>query len=290
LKLFAFNNVRLSIPEGWDLTRFDGNRRRGDFVLDDGDTPRLDVKWGPLGRGDVNELERKVLIKARDRTIDKRHDVDDTLRLYRVDESLGRVAYALAAQRRLDRFVVVRLFEPTARWRQVLQGMIEPLIATGPDEDEPWRFFATGFVLPAGFVLKDCEMRVGCIRMEFRRRGRMLAIWDVSLLDHVESTGDTADYARTLVNETYVKRYGFRADRKEAGDDPAGFRLPGRFRRRWLLKPGEGWTPNRRALLAGVANRDKNRFSVLLLRHRREEETRWLEAVARSIREARSEE
>jgi len=284
-KPFAFNHVRLSIPEAWDLMKFSGDSARGDLVMDDGERVVMDAQWAASGRHDAEALEQKLIRRQKGLEVRERLEIAENRIAFRVDADAGRMAFVLALEASLKRYVLLRLLRPPADLRPFARTLTQHLGEAQTDSEQPWSFFATEFRMSAGWRLASAALQVGCMKLVFEQERRRLTLWDLSLLDQVEKRGDTKTFATELVGREYVKRFVFAEEKVQPGEDPAEFTMPGHRRWRWLVDPRELFLGNRRIWLQGVANRAKNRFSILLFQYRRPNEIAWLGPLPQSLRE-----
>ncbi|MHC4887652.1 MAG: hypothetical protein ACYTGH_21445, partial [Planctomycetota bacterium] len=68
-------------------------------------------------------------------------------------------------------------------------------------------------------------------------------------------------------------------------EDKAEFSLVGKKRFRWRMSPLQLLRGARWARLAGVANRSKNRYSIVLQELRHPDESHWADPLELSLRE-----
>jgi hypothetical protein len=293
-KPFAFNNIRLNIPDAWDLARFSGDSRSGNFLLDDGREPRLEVQWDRARKIDLAGVEKRCILANRRFAVEERIPLGEDRTLFRaVQRGRGEVGVLVQLDAEIERYVVLRFFRPRGNLQYEAARIAEPLAEARKGGAQLWEFFSTRFLLPEDFLLSDGALKVGCMCLKFQREERQLTVWDFSLLDRLEKRKPAAAYACEVVEGEFPKRF-----RLDAGDAVPGVResefcIKGRRRRRWKLSPSKLLFDNSRVWLQGVANRASNRFGLILYQYRHLSDLAWMEGLAPSLRrddEAKSDE
>ncbi|GEM_PF-3003306 len=286
-KRFAFNDVPLNIPAGWDLSRATGNGRKGELVLDDGGRVTLDAAWGPLGKRSMAVVEHRQVLADNTVEVHRRQELSPEHTFFLAQTSAGKAALGVLRQPALDRFLLVRVYRPRGDARAMHERLTAPLREMRAEDPQQWCFFRTTFTLPRGWLLSESRLQAGCMELVFRRRGRTLTLWDLAPLDHMEKHTKLEDYVQQIANKRYRKRLKFYPNRlARGGADPADLLIPGRVRFRWLVNP-LGIFGCRRLALRGVANRDANRYSVYLFQYRGRRDLAWLGGLEESLRASR---
>ncbi|MFW5798028.1 MAG: hypothetical protein ACOCXX_00085 [Planctomycetota bacterium] len=287
-KLLAFNNIRLRVPDEWDLTRATGVARSGRLALDDGHEPTLDATWGPLKEYTVEQLVTELVDQPKENRVIKRFGGDRRHRRLLVEGPEGTFGAVVAAQDEVERFVYVRVHKASPM-KPRLEALGRSLSEKADSEVQPWRFFATSFDLPSRFDLTDVDLRSGCMRLDFASKRRALTLWDMSLLDRLERLHELPEMVAGMIEKAFVKRCKLFVDRLEPGEDPAAFRLPGRRNRRWMLSPAELLLGNRRVSAWSMPDRRSNRLAVVFYRYRREADLSWIDPLIDSLKGGRDE-
>lgn len=283
-KLFSFNNVRLSVPESWDLDKYGGDCRNGDLVMDNGKRQVLDAQWASIGNAGIDTVEKKCVLNLKGVEVRSRIELEENMILFLADHmEAGRIAYLIVLQKEIDRYVVFRFFSPKGDIKYFAKSIVKPMSEVAKIPLQEWLFFSTRFLLPQGFLLTDSSINVGSVNMVFEREARRLTLWDISLLNYIEKSGSVVDYALNLVAVKYKKKYKFLNDSLEmAGEND--FFIKGKKRKRWMLSLGSLLVDNRRVWLQGISNRNRNRFSVVFFEYSQPEDLEWLDGLAESLR------
>jgi hypothetical protein len=292
-KPFSFNEVHLSVPESWELARFNGGRQEGELTLDDGTRTVLQAEWKPKER-----YSRDAIVRAFQRTMTgyelvQRLDLDEKTALVQMKSSAGRLSAAVVMDPARNRYIVLRLPNAKGRLRSTIEPILKRHRRIDASELQPWCFFATRFLLSPEFRLQKAQMQTGCICLPFLRNGRHLTIWDISLLRMAERQGQAANLAIRVVDEQYKRRFRFPQPKGPAGVlggcDSAAFALKGTLRGQHGLRLIRRIAGNHRLLLESVPNRTRNRLGLVFLQYRQVDELEWIEPVLRSLSEPREE-
>lgn len=253
---FAWQGLRLTVPEDWNLGRVDGDFEKGYARLDDAEIVRAEIEWRRLkGRGEALRLSE--LVDRYLANLEKKADkagasfaVQRRARFLKNKKFLeGREyevftweadfrAYNLAIVTEAGRVVLLRVL---AKLDESLveraEAVFRSLVDEEPAERHLWSIYGLRFYTPANLKLESHSLKSGHIQLDFALDKRVVRVHRLSM-------------ARILLKGTQLQDWYQVFFKKQLRDmiveiesEPlrghVGLAVKGRPRSRWrqLLRP-----------------------------------------------------
>ena len=194
LKRFGWHGLQLTVPSNWEMVSNRGGHESGYVALADGAAVRLEMKWDVASqRGSPSEGASLYIRQLRKRAKKSGTGITVNRQLNLAslsgketecyDWSGGTRGAAVVARceecGRLAHIIV--LGQPG----QSLRGLARTVFGSFKDHPEDdlvaWKFYDVTFSSPKDMYLRRHDLKTGCIRMLFERKGRELEFVRVSL-------------------------------------------------------------------------------------------------------------
>lgn len=182
--MFAWQGWKISLPDGWNPVKLEGDYARGQALIADVNGPRLGMRWATVGRIDPKRWVRKTLV-----------------------EEVGKVAAAESRESSIEGWEAARIYsDPTRAARDIFlarsvtsRRMIELVCHVNetslvriddlvrsfedcpPDDQMPWAVFGLSCHTPAGWRLTGQQLHAGDLSLSFRRGRDHLTLRQIAL-------------------------------------------------------------------------------------------------------------
>lgn len=266
---FAWQGLRLQVPEEWNLGKVDGNFKSGYARLDDAEIVRVELEWRhiPGGGQAVSGLVDRYLESLRKKAgkadipfnvtrrakflKDKRwlEGCDYETFLWEADFK----AYNLARSFGLgQRVVLVRVL---TRFNERLDDLVEAVFRSLEDQaDEAnflWSVYGLGFYMPADYKLESHGLKSGHIQLSFQQDRHTVSVHRLSMANLLLK-GTTLERWYSNFFAKQLRDFSYETVDEEVGEEQ-GVRVEGRPRSRWrqLLRPLPFINPRPRLYLDG---------------------------------------
>ena len=283
---FAWQGLRLSVPDDWNLGRVDGDFEKGYARLDDAEIVRAEIEWRRLkGRGEalrLTELVDRYLanLEKKAQKVDAPFEVQRRARFLKNKKFLeGREyevfiweadfrAYNLALALKSGRVVLLRVL---AKLDEFLPEQAEAVFSSLVDQEAEdahlWSVYGLRFFAPRDLKLQSHSLKSGHIQLEFSLGKQVLRVHRLSMARIMLKDAHIQDWY-----PVFFKKHlrDFVVDiAPEAVQEHEGIRVEGRPRSRWrqLLRPLPFMNPRPRLYLRGRVWRDTSIDKVSIVEH-----------------------
>ena len=203
---FAWQGLRMSVPDDWNLGRVDGDFEKGYARLDDAEIVRAEIEWRRLkGRGEalrLTELVDRYLanLQKKAQKVDAPFEVQRRARFLKNKKFLeGREyevfiweadfrAYNLALALESGRVVLLRVL---AKLDEFLPEQAEAVFSSLVDQEGEdahlWSVYGLRFFAPNDLKLQSHSLKSGHIELEFSLGKQVLKVHRLSMgPDHAQ--------------------------------------------------------------------------------------------------------
>ena len=244
---FGWHGITCDVPADWDLTRFDGLRRKGYARLSDPDAPRIELRWDRPKRGAGSEsvIDRAVrqMSKKGSLEIERRTHLTDlegrdteTLTC-RPSKGGGRSSYdMISVCRECGRVVMVRVaFQPGENVKAIAKRVFGSLRDHSYDGADVWAAYGMELAVPETMELDKALIYPGSIDFRFLRRKDRIDVGRIGLASMILKKMTLEEWFRTFARKRF-KRIRYQAsETRVKGHD--GLELSGRLRGVGALVP-----------------------------------------------------
>jgi len=213
---FGWQGIRLEIPLDWSLSRIEGTREKGYLRLDDDAAVRGELRWETPRKvgvpfeeivdGFVAQMRKQAGRKAR---LDITRNVKLNAPPNREWDALRcggdvRAWWLLSRCPDCHRFVAISLMpRPGESVRRELAEQIFCSLADhSADGLDLWDVYDVRFKLPPSLLLRNTQLRTGCIEMTFSDGPREVHVQRVALAEILLRNRTVADWAQRVEAKT----------------------------------------------------------------------------------------
>ena len=283
---FAWQGLRLSVPDDWNLGRVDGDFEKGYARLDDAEIVRAEIEWRRLrGRGEalrltelvdryLANLQKKAQKAAAPFAVERRARFLKNKKFLQGREYEVFIweadfrAYNLAVALESGRVVLLRVL---ARLDEFLPEQAEAVFSSLADQEAEaahlWSVYGLRFFAPSDLKLQSHSLKSGHLQLEFTRGKQTLRVHRLSMARIMLKGAAIQDWypvffkkpLRDLVVDIVP----------EAVRECEGIRIEGRPRSRWrqLLRPLPFMNPRPRLYMRGRVWRDAGLDKIAIVEH-----------------------
>ncbi len=194
LKRFGWHGLQLTVPSNWEMVSIRGAHESGYVALADAAAVRLEMKWDVAAKHDGPAESASLYIRQL-RKQAKKSGVDIAVRRELNLASLSgkdiecydwagatRGVAMVALCEECDRLVhIIVLGQPGQSLRSLARRAFASFSDHPEDDLVAWKFYDVTFCSPKDMELRRHDLKTGCIRMLFERKGRELEFVRISL-------------------------------------------------------------------------------------------------------------